>query len=219
MKIKHLIFFSILGIILIVLGSCYPNRAEFVDELDVAATDYDLDFPFETVLTYYMPDSIARITDDDNPKVPDLDPEDDAIILAKIADNFEAIGYQRLDEDVTQEEADVIILVSASTTQNVFLWWDYWGWWPGWGYYPPGYGPGWGWGYPWGGVSGYSYTTGTLLIQMVDPNEPDDIDDTIPVVWLGLVNGLTQGSTTSIIARANRGIDQVFAQSPYLDVN
>ena len=218
MRRKNFLFFGLWAAIIVMIGSCYPNRAEFVDELDIAATNFDEDFDFSSVMTYYMPDSIVRITDEDDPDPPSLDPEEDAQILAAIATNFQNVGYTRLDE-ASQEQADVVILVSAVTTETLVLWWDYWGWWPGWGYYPPGYGPGWGWWYPWGGVSGYSYTTGSLIIQMVDPNDPDEAEDEVPVAWLGVVNGLAQGSNENIIFRANRGVDQLFAQSPYLDVN
>ena len=209
--------FLVLSVGVIVFNSCYPNRAEFVDELDIAATDFDPTFDFASLQNYYLPDQIVVI-DDDEDEEEFLDPELADPILDQIEANMEAYGFERLDE-ASQEQADVVLLVSTVSTENLVLWWDYWGWWPGWGYYPPGYGPGWGWGYPWGGVSGYSYTTGSLIIQMVDPNNPDEGEQEVSVEWLGVVNGLIQGSDASLVARANRGVDQLFLQSPYLDLN
>jgi len=217
MKRKNFLMYLLWTTMIVSLGSCYPDGAEFVDELDIAATNFDETFDFSSVRTYYMPDSIVRITDEDDPNPPDLSPDEDQILLDRIATNFQNIGYTRLDE-ASQAQADVVILVNAVTTQTVVIWWDYWGWWPGWGYYPPGYGPGWGWGYPWGGYSGYSYTTGSLIVQLVDPANPEP-GDLIPVEWSGVVNGLAQGSNQYIISRGVAGIDQLFAQSPYLDVN
>lgn len=215
MRKRNILFCTLWAMILVLAGSCYPDRAEYVEDLDIAATNFDENFDFSIVKTYYMPDTIVRITDDD-PEPPELTPAQDAEILQTISDNLDAIGYQRLDE-ASLDEADVVVLVNAASTKTIVYWWDYWGWWPGWGYYPPGYGPGYGWGYPWGGVSGYSYTTGSLIIQMVNPNDTDEDEMEVPVVWLGVVNGLLQGSSENLVYRAKLGVDQLFDQSPYLN--
>ena len=206
----------LLGGIAFLLNSCYPNRAEFVDELDIVFTNFDPEF-FATFdgNTYYMPDTIVRIQDPDNPRDPILTPGEDAQILATIESNLEALGYVRLDEEQTTEESDVVVLVSAVRTSTTTIWWPIWGWWPGWGYWPPVWGPGWG----WGGPIATTTTTGSLIVRMVDPNSPDDDEDEIPLVWSGVINGLLQGSNASIVSRANTGVDQMFTQSPYLDVN
>jgi hypothetical protein len=216
MKFRVFIQLVILAGATFLLDSCYPNRAEFVDELDIVVTDYDPEF-FNTFTgtTYYMPDSIARVTDPGNPRAPELDPEDDAEILAGIESNFEAFGYERWDETMTTEKADIVVLVSANSSTSTSIWWPIWGWWPGWGYYPPGWGPGWGWGGP--VVS--TTTVGSLIVRIVDPNNPDTAEEEIPVVWQGVINGLLQGSNSSIVFRANNGVDQMFTQSPYLDQN
>ena len=90
---------------------------------------------------------------------------------------------------------------------------------PGYGY--PGYGyPGWGypgWGYPSYGTSYYSYTTGTVMMNMLDVKNYA-FDDSAPVImWTGGLNGiLSSGSSAS---RITRDINQAFGQSPYLNLN
>ena len=94
-----------------------------------------------------------------------------------------------------------------STTYFYSYWYDwwyggYWGW--GWGwYYPPYY-----------TVS--SYTTGSLIMVISDPNEETPINRS-PAVWVGIGNGLLTGAYD--IDRATDAVDQAFAQSPYLQTN
>ena len=40
--------------------------------------------------------------------------------------------------------------------------------------------------------------------------------DTAPVLWVAGINGLLEGSTSSIVTRITNSIDQAFDQSPYL---
>jgi len=84
---------------------------------------------------------------------------------------------------------------------------------PGWGY-----GPGWGGGYPYVPVV-TSYTTGTLIIDMIDPNNPNTSEEIIPIIWSAFLNGLVTGSEASIQTRVTNGINQAFDQSPYLGTN
>ena len=83
------------------------------------------------------------------------------------------------------------------------------------GGYPPYYGPGWGWGgyYP---IYVQSYSKGTVLINMIDPDAIDNINKEVPRVWIGVLNGLAQGSVSSVAERIAKGIDKAFDQSPYL---
>ena len=98
-----------------------------------------------------------------------------------------------------------------------------WGWggWYGWG--------GW-WGYPGGGyypgypgyccyTSIYQYTTGSLIIEMLDVKNAEDEGDKvrIPVAWHGGLNGYAEGSARNRQARVERSMDQMFKDSPYLD--
>jgi len=55
---------------------------------------------------------------------------------------------------------------------------------------------------------------------MVDPNNPtnenDFNPDPIPILWLGMIDGLAEGSRQNVKARINSGIDIMFEESPYL---
>jgi hypothetical protein len=108
----------------------------------------------------------------------------------------------------------LVIVPSGIISKNVsvYYWYPYPGYGWGWGY------PGYGWGYP-----GYyppvpyysSYTTGTLRMEMFNPNDIRVVKgDTInPVYWTAGINGILSSNTTT---RITSTIDQAFKQSPYL---
>ncbi len=51
---------------------------------------------------------------------------------------------------------------------------------------------------------------------MIDPARAVLLDEQIPSIWLGVINGLLDGSQQSTANRISQGIDQMFNQSPYL---
>jgi len=211
MKKVKLLYYGIFLVISVIMVSCYPGGAEYYSDTDIVITDYDSAF-FAThnVQTYYLIDTVAYITDDQE----DVDHKYDDLILGTIKDNLEQIGYQPVDTS-GGTPADVLVTatVTSSTTE---------GWVPGYPYYP---GWDWWWGYPgwdwWWGYPGgyypyyYSFSTGTLFITMGDPNDPIDDDGEIklPVVWGGAFNGMLSSSTSDMNARIKRSIDQAFSQS------
>jgi hypothetical protein len=182
-----------------------------------------------------MPDTVFPIVDDGD----DADPiNNQSQILATVASNMASYGWTRVEYAPDVPEPDVMIAVSAIITTNYTVGWWYpyypgWGWGWGWGWYKEGsaergtdywyggwggyYPPGYGWGY----VPYYSsYTTGTLLMEMTNPEDYRVINnDTVnPIYWAGGLNGIL-GSTTTNTARVESGIDQAFEQSPYLKLN
>jgi hypothetical protein len=200
------------------VASCYPGSIDSVGEADLVLTFYDTTASFASIATYAMPDTIIRFDEDGGSGA--ANPAVDADILLQIEDEFTALGYTRV--DVGGAAPDVIVLVTAARTDIVFWypggWWGYWGWWPGWGpgWGPCCYGPGWGPGYPWGPVYGGTQSIGTLAITMLDPAMTPAEPMEIPAIWAGAINGLLQGSDSSILARIEGLIGQVFDQSPYL---
>jgi hypothetical protein len=220
-----------LGILL--LDGCYPNDALSVGETDIVLTGYYDSVDFKTLKTYFLPDTVFPVRDDttDKSPVPNSD-----LIINEIEKNMSSYGYTRVAYDPEAPEPDLMMGVAAISTTTVTVGWWYpyypgWGW--GWGwyknssadrdtdywYYPgyPGYyPPGWG----WGGVPYYSsYTTGTLLMELTNPNDYRVLgnDTVVPMYWAGGVHGvLSSGSNTS---RISNGIDQAFTQSPYLKNN
>ncbi len=221
---KKLFYLSLLSIA-VFFTSCYPEGAEYVDELDTAISQYDASYDFKGPKTYMMPDSIVHYKDgEENDEV---DRDWDEKILKQIEDQFESLGYARKYPPQIEDpnfQVDYQVYVGALVRKNSsYYWWDYW--YDYWGWYYPGY-PGWGypgypgWGYPgWGYPVYYSYTTGSLVITMTDPNTLKPIEGTdkevMPVVYVGGINGLLQGSDDYIASRIETGINDLFNQVPF----
>ncbi len=212
-----------LGAILIIISSCYPNNGTvYPSSLDTVLTLYDESVDFTQYKTYALPDSIVDVGDPDDRDYVELTDKFDDDILNKVKSNLDALGYTQEPNPETNG-ADVFIFVSkvASKNYEAYSWWGYWGWYPGWGYYPP-YGPGWNPWYPWGGSTVvYTYTVGSILIDMFDPEKHDEANKTIGDVWRAGINGqLDSGSSdAATLERLNKNIDQAFEQSQYLKTN
>ena len=201
---------------IIILAGCYPKGAEYIEELDLVYTNYYNQYDFNAKHTYALPDSVIKITgenfeDPDGNRKPEFLPKASGdVILNQIKTNMTAYGWTKVDKSA---HPDVLLLVSSMTTTNIFYYYDwwYWDWWYG-GYYPP-----WGWYYPCCYYPGYvtGYRSGSVLLQMVDPNTATT-EGNVPVVWTGVMNGLAEGGQSSIATRVQAGIDQAYAQSPYL---
>ena len=193
------------------IAGCYPEGVDYYEETDIALTHFQDDYDFLAKTTYAMPDRIVKITgnkiEGDDPEfVPDITA---TAILNMIAENMNSLGWQRVDID---DNPDLLLAPAAWETTTISWWYDYWGWWWG-GYYP-------GWGCCWGGyyppVHVTSYTTGTLVMTLIDP----DIESTSgnPISqWTGAISGLMSGAYDA--DRVRRAIDQAFAQSPYLNTD
>jgi hypothetical protein len=216
MRRALLIFCLILPIVAV---SCYYDYGMSVEDFDVVVTRYDSTADFGAISTYAMPDSVVHLIGDG--EVREVNRLFDSLILQTVSDNMAARGYTR-EMDPENNAPDAIVLVSV-TSSNIYAvasyypYWDYWGWYPGWGYYP-GYGPGWGISYPWYPypTAVYSYSTGSVLIDMVDADSQDDAEQLVSSIWLGGMNGVLNDTQESLEARIESGIDQCFSQSPYL---
>jgi hypothetical protein len=187
------------------LLGCYPQGPEYNEDLDVVLTYFQDVYDFDVKNTYARPDRIVKITGnlqegDDPEYIPDATA---ALILAQIDKNMGDLGWQKVDVD---EDPDLLLTPASWETTTITYWYDYWAWWWG-GYYP-------GWGYYPGYVS--SYSTGTLLMGLIDPSVVGANGNPI-VQWTGAINGILTGSYNP--SRVNKGIDQAFAQSPYLKIN
>jgi len=188
----------IAGLGLVAGLSCTPGSEITASESDVVATTHDKAFDFGAVTTYALSDSIVHITDGASDL---LSRNYDAQILNLVTDNLDALGWTAVVDPGT---ADVVVLISATATANFSYYYSYWGW------YYPGYCPGCYWGYP---TATYSYTTGTLLIQMF---HPEDTDTKVAGLWIAALNGVLDDSAANKQTRLTRGINQAFDQSPYL---
>ncbi len=190
------------------LAGCYPQGPEYTDDLDVVYTNFDPEFDFPGHNTYAMPDQIVtdvQITNAGDTIYEYMKPIYADPILDKIDANLTALGWTKVD---VSANPDVLMMPAGISSTTYFY--SYWYcWWYG-GYYG-----GWGWYYPpYYTVS--SYTTGSLIMTMSDPTVDSPINRSA-TAWIGAMNGLLSGNGN--INRALDGIDQAFAQSPYLRTN
>ena len=206
MKRKFVAIVFLTGILF--FGGCYPDGADYVEDLDVVYSVYDKDTDFVSKGTYSLPDKIVKITGDDEGDIEYVNDIYARPTLAQIDKNMQALGWTK----TTADKADVQILPAAWTTTTVFYW-GYWG--DYWCWYYPYYCGGGGWYYPYYPTYS-SVTTGTLLLTMVDPKVENPVGGK-KVVWTAALNGLYQASY--VASRVNGLIDQAFTQSPYLKTN
>jgi len=223
---KLVLKFSYLAAMIIMLSACYPGGAEYTSDTDVILTNYNDNYDFGAKKTYFMSDSIQHIVDEGETG----ETKYDALILSELESNFEARGYVRLlpEDTLTHPEPpDLMVVITTIETTTTYIYGGYpWygGWGYGWGWYYKstkyyyGY-PGYGWGYPYYPSYASSYTTGTVVWDMFDPDNVDDEGETIIVEWLGAINGLLGSSVSSTQDRIKTSINQAFTQSPYIQSN
>jgi hypothetical protein len=213
------------------LLACHPLGIDDASETDTVVTRKAKDYDYSANLTYDMPDTIADLCTIDGSKLPDggsagegsrpnLDCNEithafDTTILKEIAREFEALGYRRVDS-AAGEKPDVAMLVGALASNN-WVAYSYYPWYPYYGGWPPYYG--WGIYYPYyPATSVVNYPTGTLMMELVSLKDADTDNQRTPSIWSGAISGLLAQGETTAATRINTGIDQAFAQSPYLKV-
>ncbi len=223
-QFKRLIILLLFALITFSINSCYNDYGLTTQDYDLVSTFFKKGVDFKKFQTFTLLDTVMRVTNDgEDPS--NVDTRFDKQILNDINRNIKNYGYTEIrqeDVDSTNLPSVVILVSSVSSTNYAYspgYWWGYWGWYPGWGYYP-GYGPGWGGYYPWypGGTI-YSYTTGSVFIEMVDPTDIDIDNRRVNLQWGAGINGLTDDSSQNLSRRIKEAIDQSFNQSPYLKIN
>jgi hypothetical protein len=191
---------------ILLLAGCYPQGPEYVEDTDIVYTTYEETYDFDATTTYAMPDQIVvDVKVDDGDTTYEYMADKFATpILEKIKQNMEARGWSLVD---IEDDPNLTVMPAglSSTTYYYSYWYDWWyGGWYGW-YYPPYY-----------TVS--SYTTGTLIIVIADPSQAADSPiNRSQALWVGAINGLAGYNYD--ITRLTAGVDQAFAQSPYLTTN
>lgn len=196
-------------LLIVLLAGCYPDGPDYAQDTDIVYTTYDQQYDFAERNTYAMPDKIVVDVkiDDGDTTYEYMSPVYATPILNQIQENMNSAGWSLVD---VSDDPDVLLTPAgvSSTTYFYSYWYDwwyggYWGWY-GW-YYPPYY-----------TVS--SYTTGTLVMVIADPNQSSESPiNRSPAVWIGAANGLLTGGYD--VSRVTEAIDQAFVQSPYLKKN
>ncbi|MCA1761523.1 MAG: DUF4136 domain-containing protein [Cryomorphaceae bacterium] len=187
------------------LSGCYPQGPKYTSELDLAVTNYDIGFDFESADTYILVDSIFYNEEGD-----EISRNYDQDILNRIEANMSMLGFTRADTPESPGEwlntdVDVVITVSAWSETDI----DYYS-----GYYPAYWDPGWGWYYPPGWGFATTTTYGSVLIDMSDPSLYQE--EEVRIVWSGLINGMINSSSpSSIRQRIDTEIDICFSHPPF----
>jgi hypothetical protein len=139
----------------------------------------------------------------------------DKVIASEVRGQFLAHGWVER-ADTTGPKPDVVVGMGTNTRTEVGIsyadWFPSYGWIPYWGTPAD---PSWVWGAPAGAIA-YVYEVGTLVITMVDLRAPRETTKRVPVLWVAAVNGVLGDSP--VLPRVLTGIDQAFAQSPYLRI-
>lgn len=198
-----------LALISLTATSCYYDYGLSYNDYDVVATAHSPSANFGAYKTFFMPDTIPHLTDETSDLIGRTY---DQQILNAIANSFEAVGYRRIDTTSVTGPDFIVTVEAVGSKTYVFYGGGYWGWYP---WYP-------GWGYGWGGyypyyppVYGGSYSNGTIIVNMIDPDIARS-DSTFGAVWFGAINGLLGDTQAGVQARFNKSINQLFVQSPYL---
>lgn len=221
-----------------ILAGCYPKEDLNYSDLDIAVSHHDVNFNFNALAgkVCVIFDTVAHVVDEDA-DVPEGKYDD--LIIAEVLKNLNTTAFDTVylvkdsSDIIPGREPDMGVTITAWETDfynyNYYPWYDYWYWGWGWGwYYKSGslksaqninyyYYP---W-YPWGGGYYYSYTTGTIVIDIVNASEmerPNSKGDQIelPIIWTGILNGIVSDSKSGAESRISNEIEQVFTQSTYL---
>lgn len=192
------------------LLACYPERPSESGDYSSVTTIYDVTMDFDTVPRFYLPDSVVHVgpvgATDNLPRTYD------SLSLARIASNMTSRGYARVGDP---DSADITLNPVAILTDHFAVesvdWCSVWAW-----AYPLWTCTVWVPDYP-TDVIGYEYSAGTLFIPMADLRGGVPPAVSPPVVWLAGLNGVLDASSGSALAQAlSDGINQAFAQSPYI---
>lgn len=212
MSIKNLRYLAI-ALFAVAVCSCQkdPDTSGLNDDY-LVFTDTDTATDITQFGNYVLPDSILVIGSSEMAVY--WKDQDAQTIISSVASQMNADGYTRVD---TIEAAQIGLQLSYVQDVTYFVNYPYW-WW----YYPYYWGPGFwgdwtGWYYPY--VVTYGYTTGSLIIEMVNLTPGGENPDELPVVWNAFMSGLMTGSDNVDVQRTVDAVNQAFTQSPYLKRN
>jgi hypothetical protein len=190
------------------LGACYPSEIDGIVEATSIVTVVDSQQPLRDARTFAMPDTIIHALRAQGTGA--IGHEGDPQVLARIRANFQVAGWREI-TDLNAERPDVAVIAILFEQTNTGVaytgWWGDWGYWAGW----PAYGADWSWGYP--TTVTFNFESGTLALVMLDLRGGNPTFKQVPLLW---VAGIEAAVVTSTVDDVLAGIDQAFAQSPYL---
>ena len=185
----------------------YPDT-DNLDNNYLVYTNYDDDTDFKKFSTFYIPDSILIIDNNSNsPKYLYGTVASDIII------GLEDAGYTRTTD---KGSADLGLQLSYIEDTYRFRYFNDNPWWCGYPWYwSATYWGNWG-GWYWPYNITYSYTTGSILGELIDLSDTPSTSKTLRVVWTNYITGLLNNNGSLNTTYVQKSITQAFEQSPYL---
>ncbi|MBR2637244.1 MAG: DUF4136 domain-containing protein [Bacteroidaceae bacterium] len=198
-------------IMVLLLGFVACEKDPDTDKLDndyLVYTNYDKGTDFATLQTCHVIDSILIISNKEKPEY--WNDKNSKAVVEEYKDNLVKYGYTIAE---SSEQADAVLQLSYVSNTYYFNdysngpWWNsypgYWNW------------GGWGWYYPFSFF--YSYSTGSIIAELVSTTPSAISNNKLTVVWNSYICGLLNGNSLSM-SRTVNAIKQAFTQSPYLIV-
>jgi hypothetical protein len=185
----------------------YGAPSEVINGTAVVTVESNNPPDFKQYTTFTITPTIQ--VQDDTSSIPGMYTRDASSIIPKIQDNMVSRGYtyRASMQGQTPPQVDLVIALYAylgsQAYGGVYCNWYYWG-------YPYGCYP------TWGYYGTYNY--GTIVMQMGDYKnlpQPTPPGTQVALVWNGAVYGVL-GTQQYNLQRVLTGIDQAFAQSPYI---
>jgi len=201
--------FILLGLLFLAV-SCnkYPADSVTTEENDLIGSLYDQSANFGSYKTFAIVDSVIFIKNQSGENELDsgVSKFSDRII-SLLAQNMIARGYVRVPKDSMPDLGIDASILSGEITGSYTYWGGYPSYW-GWGGYSYWY------GYP--QTTYYNYEIGSLIINMVDLKNRNELDKELRVLWNNFAAGLVSNSTSSNSSRIDRAVNTMFTQSPYV---
>lgn len=184
-----------------------------LDDACLVYTNCDEETDFSKFSTFYVPDSVLIIDDSVNkPKYLYGTPASD-ILIANYVEGMEKAGYVRT---LDKEAADLGLQISYVEDTYKFRFYNNYPWWYGYPWYWNfSYWGDWG-GWYWPYNITYSYTTGSVLGELVDLTAEESTSKNLRVVWTSYISGLLNSDGSLNTSEVKQGISQAFSQSKYL---
>ena len=206
--------FPMLFAVALLVAACEktPDTGKLDDDY-LVYTDYDAETDFAKFTTFYVPDSVLIIDNSSNkPKFLYGTPASE-LIIANYVKGMEQAGYVRTFD---KANADLGMQVSYVEDTYSFRYYNNYPWWYGYPWYWSfGYWGNWG-GWYWPYSITYSYSTGSVLGELVDLTLPESTSKQLRVVWSSYISGLLNNDGTLNTTEVKQAIEQAFSQSPYL---
>lgn len=197
---NHLTFVACL----LTLASCYPDE-EYLDtaELDTIVTFEPASADFSSKTTFAVSETVWDDSYDG------YNGNYNNVLVAQIKQNMVDLGYSLVTNPSATNLPDIVIIPEIIFTNNYVVggggcYYGCWGW--GWG---GGWYGGWGYGPYYPPTYVVSYSTGTILMHMIDPTINGDQE--INILWLGAIDGLLRNDLSH--SELNSHVDQAFNQS------